>query len=150
MIAAGGAAVRPRAVRACLVVVGGVVVAIDVGTARGVIVFDEMTAVPGAPPHVRGVANVGGRVVPVIDGRRALGLGAGLEGRRALLVEHAGTELALTIDDVLGVEALEPAAEPVPQGWLRGCAEARLQRAGGDAPLLSTPRLIASLRSVAG
>lgn len=41
---------------------------------REIIALMDVTAVPLMPPHVRGVMNLRGKVIPVIDLRRALGM----------------------------------------------------------------------------
>lgn len=42
---------------------------------REILKYDELTRIPGAPPAVRGVINLRGNVVPVIDLARKFGLG---------------------------------------------------------------------------
>jgi purine-binding chemotaxis protein CheW len=48
--------------------------ALDVARVREVLDLSEITRVPTAPPHMRGVVNVRGSAVPVIDLRRKFGL----------------------------------------------------------------------------
>lgn len=47
--------------------IGGEEYAIDVMRVREIIEYDTITKVPDAPPNVRGVINLRGNVVPVID-----------------------------------------------------------------------------------
>jgi chemotaxis signal transduction protein len=139
---------RSAALRVCVVVLGGVVVGVDVGVARGVVVFEDVTPVPGTPAHVIGAANLRGRVVPLVDARRALGLGPGPRGDRALVIEHDGIEVAVAIDEVVGIETFEQVLEPDTEdrGRLGGCVVGRLPHVGGNVALLSAHRLIAALR----
>jgi purine-binding chemotaxis protein CheW len=51
------------------------VFAIDIAKVREVLEFQSMTQVPGTPGFLRGVINLRGNVVPVIDMRLKLGLG---------------------------------------------------------------------------
>jgi chemotaxis signal transduction protein len=136
------------ALRACVVVLGGAVVGVDVGVARGVVVFQDITPVPGTPEHVLGAANLRGRVVPLVDARRALDLPPGPRGDRALVIEHDGIEVAVAIDEIVGLETFERILDPDPEdrGRLGGCVVGRLPRPGGDIALLSAGRLIAALR----
>jgi len=78
------------------------------GVAR-VVRMPAITGLPGAPDVVRGIINVAGRVIPVVDLRRRFGLPA----REARIEDHlvlAHTrqrEVALPIDHALGIEAFD-------------------------------------------
>lgn len=48
--------------------------AIDVGRVREVLDLSEITRVPTAPPYMRGVVNVRGSAIPVVDLRLKFGL----------------------------------------------------------------------------
>ena len=50
--------------------------AIDVARVREVLDLSEITRVPSAPPYMRGVVNVRGSAVPVVDLRHKFGLPA--------------------------------------------------------------------------
>jgi purine-binding chemotaxis protein CheW len=68
--------------------------------------------VPGAPQPVLGAINLEGRVVPVMDPRRRLGLAAqdyGLEAH-LLVVRTPRRTLALAADEVLGVQEIDEGA----------------------------------------
>ena len=62
----------------------------------------EITRIPEAPAHIRGVFNLRGRILPVVDLRTRLGLpAAALTPRsRLILVEAHGRVLALLCDAV--------------------------------------------------
>jgi len=47
--------------------------AIPVGSVREIVMLSELTAVPDCEPHVRGVINLRGRIIPVIDVRKLFG-----------------------------------------------------------------------------
>lgn len=49
--------------------------AVPIVKVKEILQFDGVTAVPGTPPSIRGVLNLRGRVVPVVDLGRKFGLG---------------------------------------------------------------------------
>jgi twitching motility protein PilI len=63
-----------------------------------------VTRVPGAKPWIRGVANVRGQLLPVVDLRAFLGGGATNTGRstRVLVANHREVPAGLLVDEVLG------------------------------------------------
>lgn len=95
--------------------------AIDILQIREIIEFGELTSVPMTPPTVRGVINLRGAVVPVIDLSARFSRGSARVGRRSCIVivevdTESGTQtLGVMVDGVN--EVLEiPAAdiEPAP------------------------------------
>lgn len=50
--------------------------ALDVGVVREVLDFGDLTRIPRMPAHVRGVVNLRGAAVPVVDLRTRLGMGS--------------------------------------------------------------------------
>lgn len=100
---------------------GGVDHAIPVLKVREILQHEEITRVPGTPPSVRGVLNVRGAVVPVIDLALKLGGAASRPGRFTCVlvveVEVGGRPLTLGVlaDAVNEVVALRPEeVEPPP------------------------------------
>lgn len=90
-----------------------------------------VTPLPQAPAIVRGVVNVGGRIVPIIDLRRRFGLPEhDIEPADQLLFARtASRPLAMIVDEVLGVITCEE-KNFVPidgivagTGYLRGIAK---------------------------
>ncbi len=63
-----------------------------------------LTRVPGAKSWIRGVANVRGTLLPVVDLRAFLGSGATGTGRssRVLVANHREVPAGLLVDEVLG------------------------------------------------
>ena len=78
---------------------------IPVGQVREVIRVAEITRVPQAPAHVRGVTNLRGRILPVVEIRTRLGLEpAALTARsRIVVVEVHDRVLGILVDAVLQV-----------------------------------------------
>lgn len=60
--------------------------ALDILQVREILRFEEITRVPTAPAHVRGVLNLRGRVVPVVDLAVRFGLPETVGGRRTCIV----------------------------------------------------------------
>lgn len=137
-------------VRACVVTLGGEPFALDVTNVREVVIFDEFTVVPLAPPHVIGLANLRGEVMPLVDAHALLGRPARRPGRayRTLVVAADGLEAALVIDGVLSLEAfveIVPADEAggrTGQPWALGF----LKHDDRLVPLLDVVRLLNALR----
>jgi purine-binding chemotaxis protein CheW len=88
---------------------------IPVTQVREVIRVSDITRVPQAPAHVRGVANLRGRILAVVDLRSRLGLPAvELTPRsRVVVVEVRERVLGLLVDAVLQVTKV-PEASVVP------------------------------------
>lgn len=63
---------------------------------------------PGAPAHLRGVLNVRGRLVPVVEGRARLGAPSRppRPEDRLLLLSDGHREVALEVDEVLEIREL--------------------------------------------
>jgi twitching motility protein PilI len=63
-----------------------------------------LTRVPGAKPWVRGVANVRGQLLPVVDLRAFLGGGTTntVRSTRVLVANHREVPAGLMVDEVLG------------------------------------------------
>jgi purine-binding chemotaxis protein CheW len=74
---------------------------------REIVGIMEVTAVPRMPAHVRGVVNLRGRVIPVIDLRRKLDMGdAEYTDATCIIVVDVGTLMGIIVDtvrDVLGI-----------------------------------------------
>jgi purine-binding chemotaxis protein CheW len=81
----------------------------------------ELTAVPGADPAVRGVRNLRGQVLPVVDLAVALGLDGG-DPRRLVITERDGRRAGLAVGSVESVETLPEASEEVDSPHVQGAA----------------------------
>lgn len=78
---------------------------LDVTWVREIILFQEVTRVPGAPPFVEGVINLRGHVIPVVDLRKRFGLEAASDPRRTriVVVDVPPHTLGLVVDAVTEV-----------------------------------------------
>ncbi len=100
---------------------GEEVFAMDIRTVREIIQYGAMTTVPLMPDFVRGVINLRGAVVPVIDLHARFGRPAALVGKKTCIVifdamrEGERVELGLLVDAVSEVIDIPQAQiEPPP------------------------------------
>jgi purine-binding chemotaxis protein CheW len=106
---------------------------VDVRQVQEIRRLTEITGVPRAPEFIRGVINLRGRILPVLDLKRKLGLGEVEPGRasRIVVVRVKDRLLGLLVDgasQVLKVEVSRiepPPAEVVEKGgdYIRGVAK---------------------------
>lgn len=87
----------------------------DINVVREVVPLQRVTYVPRTPEYVLGVINLRGRVIPVIDLRRRLGLPAGAvtKATRIAIGEVDGDQVGMVVDSVEEVarvpaDAVEP------------------------------------------
>jgi len=95
------------------------------------------TRVPRAPPSVRGVINLRGRVVTVVELRVLLALGdGGAPSLKIILLDRGRRDLGLLVTEVDGIESIEKigAAPGRPSAAVRGVA-----RLGGMAVTVLDP-----------
>jgi len=78
---------------------------LPVGSVREVLRVGEVTRVPQAPPHIRGVMNVRGSILPVVEIRTRVGLGPLDPGpdSRVVVLEVGERALGLLVDRVTRV-----------------------------------------------
>lgn len=90
--------------------------AIDVGRTREVVEFTHITPIPKTPPWIRGVLNLRGSVVPVLDLKQKLAMGPTEQSRDAcVLILEIALEgertlvgvLADSVREVLELDATE-------------------------------------------
>jgi twitching motility protein PilI len=92
----------------------------------------RFTQVPGVKPWVKGVANLRGRLLPIMDLCAFLGheLSVARRQRRVLVVEHQDVFAGLMVDEVFGLQhfaqgSLEPVATDAVTGpmaaFVEGC-----------------------------
>lgn len=65
---------------------GGELFAVDVRHVREILDVSSVTRVPTAPPYVRGLVNVRGRAVPIVDLHMRLGLPTSADGKHTRFV----------------------------------------------------------------
>lgn len=155
--AEAGAAAPPASaapairLRACVIVLAGRPFAVDVRSLREVMIVDRLLRVPGAPSFVRGVANLRGEVIAVVDVAPSLGFPARTvaQGDKALVLEPASLQVAIAVDEVLGLETFDEfrsredsnaaGSSPSGAGWVA--------RDGQLADVLDVREVVEALRS---
>src|ERR1700753_750259 len=90
---------------------------IDIMVVREIKGWTETTMIPNAPPHVRGVINLRGVIVPIFDLRARFGMGLTVPtAMHVVIIVAAGSRivglLADTVSDIISVEP--DAIRPVP------------------------------------
>lgn len=81
---------------------------IDSGAVREIVSPLEATRLPGAPPHVRGVVNLRGQLLTVVDvGHRLTGAPTETAEGSIVVVTAAERLLGLLVDDVHDVQELQ-------------------------------------------
>lgn len=82
---------------------------VDVMAVRGVRTINRITRVPGTPSFYRGVVNVRGQVITVMDVRLFFGIPALDDGRapdELVVVQGSGLEIGLLAHNIEGVQAI--------------------------------------------
>ncbi len=109
-----------------------------------------VTRIPGARSWVKGLANVRGQLLPLLDLRQFLGSGATSSGRntRIIVVNHRDVPAGLMVDEVLGFRRFaESDFNPDPPPTVIRCDAylAGAFRRGGEVwPVLSLKSLVES------
>jgi twitching motility protein PilI len=110
----------------------------------------SVTRIPGAKSWVKGLANVRGQLLPMLDLRQFLGSGMTNIGRntRVIVVNHREVPAGLVVDEVLGFRRFaerEFNAEPPPTVIRCDSYLAGAFRRGGEVwPVLSMKTLVES------
>jgi purine-binding chemotaxis protein CheW len=95
--------------------VGGNAFCIDIRSVREIRGFTDSTPLPQAPDFVLGVINLRGTVMPVLDLRARLGLGATeATGRHVIVVVHHGDRPAGLLVDAVQETMILPATQLQP------------------------------------
>ncbi len=139
---------RPEPVRACVFALGGRAFAVEMRRARELVVIEDYTRVPLAPSYLVGVTNLRGHVLPFVDIRPLLGLPAhGISrGSRALVVEADAVQMAIVIEEVLGLSSFDGTRprEGQPDGEV---GVELLPRGDTPVTLLDAAKILEALRS---
>jgi purine-binding chemotaxis protein CheW len=107
---------------------------VDVRLVQEIIRVSEITTVPRAPAFIKGVINLRGRIIPVVDLKRKLGLGEVVEKEKAariVVVKVRERLVGLLVDGAsqvlkVPVASIEPAPEEVVEidaNYIRGVAK---------------------------
>ncbi len=127
---------------------------IPISHCREILRAGAITRIPEAPAEVRGVVNLRGRIVPVVDVRTCLGLDQAVvtAKTRLVVVEIAGRLFALLVDRVarilkLASSQIDPSPDPARHHAVTGQAkvgEAAIHIVDVERMLLSRPDMRSS------
>ncbi|HPH96627.1 MAG TPA: chemotaxis protein CheW [Anaerolineaceae bacterium] len=106
---------------------------VDILIVQSIIKIPRVYPVPLTPKHVRGLINLRGQIVPIMDMHRKLGLPGGdeeNESQRILILEVSGEMAGVLVDAVTGVntlpsdiiEEMPPIAAPISREYIMGVA----------------------------
>ncbi len=103
---------------------------VDINSVQEIIRATDITPVPGAPVHVRGVINLRGKIIPVVDLRTRFSLAAvaATDEQRIVVVELGEKRLGMLVDSVSQViklsstiiESIPEEATSVDENYIRG------------------------------
>jgi purine-binding chemotaxis protein CheW len=101
-----------RAGKYLIFVLGAEEYGVQVARVREIIGAMPITRVPRMPESVRGVINLRGKIIPVVDLRIRFGLDAVDHGQRTciIVVQAAGTEFGVVVDRVSEVASVDASA----------------------------------------
>lgn len=95
---------------------------VDILSVKEIRIWDSATPLPKAPEHVRGVINLRGTIVPIIDLRQCFGMPAIEYGPLTVVLvlqvegENGHREIGVVVDAVSDVYTLEPGqVKPAPE-----------------------------------
>ena len=98
----------PTATPTLLFRVGDVVYGCDIGDAQEILPLRPASRLPGAPPYVRGLINVRGTIVTLLDvGARLVPGRAPVESGSILLIRYRERLVGLAVEEVVDVRELE-------------------------------------------
>jgi purine-binding chemotaxis protein CheW len=103
---------------------------VEIGSVQEIIRATDITPVPGAPAHVRGVINLRGKIIPVADLRKRMGLPPveATDAQRIVVVELGEKRIGMLVDSVSQVikvpsgvvEEMPEEATSIDENYIRG------------------------------
>ncbi|KPA17742.1 chemotaxis protein CheW [Candidatus Magnetomorum sp. HK-1] len=119
---------------------------VDINTVREIVRVPEITYIPRAPDYVRGIANLRGNVLPVIDGRLRLFLPEvqSTERTRVLILDINGTTTGMVVDAVNEVKRIATHDVDLPPAVTQGGVDSSFL--SGVVKLDQGKRLILTIR----
>ena len=103
---------------------------VEIAAVQEIIRATDITPVPGAPSHVRGVINLRGNIIPVVDLRRRFALAAveASDSQRIIVIELGEKRIGMLVDSVSQVikvpagvvEEMPEEATSVDENFIKG------------------------------
>lgn len=90
--------------------------AIPITQVKEIIQFKDVTKIPNTAEYIKGVINLRGQIIPVVDLAMKLQLSSSVSSdKRALIIETNRLEIGVVVDEVTEVIRLQDSAiEPLP------------------------------------
>jgi len=98
---------------------------VDILSVHEILRFPEMTRLPNTPPFIKGVINLRGNVIPVVDMRIRFGFPEGdvTDLTRIIVVETGGKQVGILVDNVYQVVRIPVANIDPPSDLITGISE---------------------------
>lgn len=98
---------------------------VDILSVHEILRFPELTRLPNTPPFIKGVINLRGNVIPVVDMRIRFGFaeGAITDLTRIIVVETGGKQVGILVDNVYQVVRLPVSSIDPPSDLITGISE---------------------------
>ncbi len=140
--------------RVCLFSMGDDLYAIPVELLTEIIISQKIFPVPTTPPHVLGVINLRGNIVPIVDIRQALSLPRQSLPHQIAILKNREVTLGIVVDnvsEVISVPMSSILAIPAETNPQAGKSRTRflksiIQREEGVAALLDVEQIIQEIR----
>jgi len=141
-------------IRVCLFSIGADTYAIPVELLTEIIIPQTLFPVPTTPPHVLGVINLRGNIVPIVDIRSALSLPSQSTTGQIAIVKYDTITLGIAVDNVFEVVSVpESSVLAIPADYGAQAVKNRsrffkgiIQRETGLAALLNIERIFEEIR----
>lgn len=140
--------------RVCLFSLGEDLYAVPVETLTEIIISQKIFPVPTTPPHVLGVINLRGNIVPIVDIRSALSLPRQSTPGQIAIIKQGAVIIGIVVDnvsEVVGVPLTKVLDIPADAGGQADKGRSRflksmIQREGGVAALLDVKRILEEIK----
>lgn len=123
--------------------------AIPLMKVKEVIAVKEVTPIPQSPPYFRGVMNLRGLVIPIMDLKTKLGMAVkGGAETSVIIMDMGNTSIGVVVDSVDSVASFEEADISPPPGGIAPSASKHLSgvaKRENDLVLLMDPNCILSI-----
>lgn len=156
VIADARGVLQEEELRVCLFSIGEDTYAIPVELLTEIIISQKIFPVPTTPPHVLGVINLRGNIVPIVDIRPALSLPQQTISGQIAIVKHGPIILGIVVDnvsEVVGVAKSSVQSIPADYGARAGTSSGRfmkgvIQRAENVVAILNIERIFEEIKLV--
>ncbi len=155
VVAAEATAVLPEEeLRICLFSMGEDVYALPVEALTEILISQKIFPVPTTPPHVLGIMNLRGNIVPVVDIRPALSLPQLSTPSQIAIIKQGVVIIGIVVDTVSEVVAVPLSRVlPIPSDTSGPAGKSRsrflkglIQREGGVVALLDVTRILEEIK----